>query len=134
MAAVFCYGTLEFPEIMEVVTGHRLPHTEAVLENYTRFLIKDANYPGVVEATGSRISGTLYTDIDPESLKRLDAYEGSIYVRRTIDVRTADNKTVTAEVYVIPARKRWMLSSKPWNKVEFARTHMKSYLARLHES
>ena len=129
---VFCYGTLEFPAIMEAVAGRRFARIGAVLEGYACFVIKGAVYPGVVAEQGARTSGTLYTDVDPASLRRLDRYEDRTYVRRRAPVCTSSGETIEAEVYVVPTHRRWRLSAKPWIREEFARRHLMRYLARLH--
>lgn len=129
--AVFCYGTLAFPEIMGTVTGRRFPSVEARLDGYGRYLIKNAVYPGIIAEPRSHTTGMLYKDIDPESLRRLDRYEDRLYVRRTLAVRTAHDEAVSAEVYVIPEHKRWALSFKPWGEEKFARYYLRRYLERL---
>lgn len=129
--AVFCYGTLEFPEIMEAVTGRRFPRTGAVLEGYACYLIKGAVYPGVIGESGACTPGTLYADVDPDALRRLDRYEDGIYARRRVPVRTSHGDTVVAEVYVIPEHRRWALSARRWVREEFGRRHLARYLARL---
>jgi gamma-glutamylcyclotransferase (GGCT)/AIG2-like uncharacterized protein YtfP len=129
--AIFCYGTLEFSEILEAVTGRRFARTGAVLEGYARYRIKGAVYPGVIGESGARTPGTLYTDVDRDALRRLDRYEDGIYVRCRVPVRTSDGGTVDAEVYVIPEHRRWALSARPWAREEFGRRHLARYLARL---
>ena len=131
MFAVFCYGTLEFPQVMEAVTGRRFPSISATLEGYARFLIKNAVYPGIIPATGERIDGTLYRNVDPRSMRRLDRYEDSLYVRRAVTVYTCDGQVTEAQTYVIPRQQRRALSSKLWDRNQFSRHHLKSYLARL---
>jgi gamma-glutamylcyclotransferase (GGCT)/AIG2-like uncharacterized protein YtfP len=56
--AIFCYGTLQFPEVMEKVTGRQFPGTEAVLDNFARYRIKNAVYPGVIAEDGATTEGT----------------------------------------------------------------------------
>ena len=132
--AIFCYGTLEFPEIMQAVTGRRFPSVEARLDGYGRYLIKDAVYPGVIAEPQSGTEGMLYKDIDPDSLRRLDRYEDWLYARHTLSVRTVQDESVITEVYVIPEHKRWALSTKPWDKEKFARYHLRRYLERLKQA
>lgn len=126
--AIFCYGTLQFSEVMEKVTGRRFQASEAVLDNFARYTIKNAVYPGVIAEDGTTTEGTLYFDVDANSLHNLDVFEGSPYVRQQLPVRTPDGETVTAEVYVVAERKHVALSNEPWNKQEFARLHLRRYL------
>ncbi len=69
--ALFCYGTLEYPEVMTAVTRRSFPRVRGVLEGYARFLIKGAVYPGVIAAACETTDGTLYTGVDARSLRLL---------------------------------------------------------------
>ena len=131
MPLVFCYGTLAFPEIMTTVTGRHFPAVAATLGGYARYCVKNAIYPAIVVEAGAQTEGTLYCDIDPVSLRRLDRYEDSIYVRRTVNVRTVDGAIRAAQTYIVPAQRRWILSARPWDKMHFARHHLKAYLAQI---
>jgi gamma-glutamylcyclotransferase (GGCT)/AIG2-like uncharacterized protein YtfP len=129
--SVFCYGTLTFPQIMQAITGRTFPHCQATLEGYLCVLIKGAVYPAVVVAEGHHTEGVLYRHVDPSSLRRLDRYEDRPYVRRTLSVRLTDGSEHSAEVYLVPPHKHWMLSSNPWNNKRFAQVHLKNHLMRL---
>jgi gamma-glutamylcyclotransferase (GGCT)/AIG2-like uncharacterized protein YtfP len=131
MLAIFCYGTLEFAEVMQAVTGRSFAGVPATLHGYARYLIKNADYPAVIAEAGAVTGGTLYDDIDADTLRRLDRYEDAIYVRREVIVRTSDGESVMAESYVVPPQRRWALSSKLWDKDQFARRHLKRFLANL---
>jgi len=131
MIALFCYGTLEFPEVLASVTGRHFPTMAASLDGYARYRVKNALYPAIVQEKGAQTDGTLYGDVDPASMRRLDRYEDSIYVRRIVNVRTIDGAIRAAQTYIVPEQRRWILSIRPWDKMQFARHHLKSYLARL---
>jgi hypothetical protein len=47
--AVFAYGTLLFPEVVEIVVGRRLPVVPATLADHRRARLVDRVYPGIVE-------------------------------------------------------------------------------------
>ena len=129
--AIFCYGTLQFPEVMERVTGRRFQGTRAMLDNFARYRIKNAVYPGVIAEHGAATEGILYFDVDAESMHYLDIFEGTPYFRRQLPVRASDGETVMAEVYVVDDQQRQTLTQERWDKQEFARLHLQTYLARI---
>jgi gamma-glutamylcyclotransferase (GGCT)/AIG2-like uncharacterized protein YtfP len=129
--AVFCYGTLQFSEVMEKVTGRRFPGIEAVLANFARYRIKNAVYPGVIAEDGATTEGILYFEVDADSLHRLDAFEGTPYVRTRLPVHTLNGEKVIAEVYIVAEHHRAVLTGKPWDKLEFARRHLRRYFERI---
>ena len=129
--AVFCYGTLEFAEVMAAVTGRCFSGSPATLHGYARYRVKDAAYPAIIAEAGARTPGTLYRSIDPQSLRRMDRYEDSLYVRRAVIVQTLDGFSVSANTYLVPPHRHWALSSKRWDAGQFARHDLKYYLTRL---
>ena len=51
--ALFTYGTLQFPEVMEAVTGLALPWVEAEATGFAQFRFRDRIYPGMVAREGA---------------------------------------------------------------------------------
>ena len=49
---VFAYGTLIFPEVVEIVVGRRPPKWDALLPGYRRARLDGRVYPGIVEEPG----------------------------------------------------------------------------------
>lgn len=103
MTKVFVYGTLRSDDdtgnshLMEMRGGRRLEQgctIEGVLYDYGWF-------PGVRLAGGSgrTVVGEVW-EVTPEALATLDRYEGQLYCRRTVTVRTADGRDISGcEVY-----------------------------------
>ena len=54
--SVFTYGTLEFPDVMEAVTGRSFKSVEAMAEGYARYLLKERMYPGMTPVSGHNTS------------------------------------------------------------------------------
>lgn len=91
---LFCYGTLEFPPILEAVAGRRFPGRAAVLPGYRRLAVRGQVFPGIVAQAGAEVGGTLYRGLSNAHLRRLDAYENAFYRRRRslasgVDLRRA---------------------------------------------
>ncbi|MDR7416513.1 MAG: gamma-glutamylcyclotransferase family protein [Armatimonadota bacterium] len=97
---LFVYGTLRDPELVRQLTGRTFPTEPASLPGW-RLLPPGrsrSGYPEIVPDLGGCVSGLVLHDVDPVSLRRLDAYEEG-YVRRRVRVRTERGQE-EAEVYV----------------------------------
>ena len=128
---LFCYGTLEIPEIMRAVTGANFDCQPAVLPNYARFQVRQAEYPGIVAEPDSETVGTLFTGIDEKTIEMLDAYEGDLYERANVMVQTREGGEVEAVAYVVPDRNKHHLTRQPWNRGAFRQQHYSQYLKEL---
>lgn len=128
---LFCYGSLEFPEVMREVTGRSFVSEPATLDGHARYRVRDADYPGLVAEAGARTEGTLYRALDAAALAALDRFEGALYERRTLGVRRRDGSTAAAQVYVVRESQRHTLSSDPWDKERFARDQLGAFLSRI---
>ncbi|KAJ5108624.1 hypothetical protein N7456_005299 [Penicillium angulare] len=116
---LFVYGTLMAPQILHrVIHGSADPEPwqkalvrfqPAILHNYRRHRVRDADYPGVVPAspsqpeaeeegtqieptlrtkTTSSVLGILVSGLTDGDIHRLDMFEGSEYIRENVKVRT----------------------------------------------
>ena len=128
---LFCYGSLEFAEVMRAVTGRSFPHEPARLEGWVRLRLRGREYPGLRPRIWACTPGTLWRRIDDVSAARLDAFEGALYERRSLPVRTRAGVSVTAQVYVVTEGRRSGLSNEPWEKARFARASLAEFLRAL---
>ena len=125
--SVFTYGTLQIPAVMEAVTGQIFISVSAILHDHARFAIKRQVYPGIVPQAGSFVNGCLYFDVDDAALHCLDIFEDVLYERKPIQV-ACDNGMITTQVYVVCAKYRNLVDTKPWNLEDFTRRHLADYL------
>lgn len=97
---LFVYGTLKDGRRVRALTGRAFPRVPAELGGWRLVPAAESRsrYPEVEPAVGHRVRGYLLLDVDPDSLRALDAYEDG-YRRRRVRVRAA-GRTVQAEVYV----------------------------------
>ncbi len=112
------------------VTGDIFPCETGWLNDYARYLVKNQSFPGLVYEPGACTEGTLYHELKPRHLKRLDAYEGLLYSRERLSIETEDGSPCPALVYVIPEQKRSILSSRSWDKDSFARQSYYRFLKK----
>ncbi|TFG97069.1 MAG: hypothetical protein E4H11_02470 [Myxococcales bacterium] len=125
---VFAYGTLELPELVLQITGRRFRSERATLEGFARSMLRGAAYPGIAPNAGARTPGTLYLDVDPESLAALDRFEGDLYQRREVTLTTSSGKR-TAFAWVLRAEQQHLLTGEPWDRDRFVAHHLREWLA-----
>jgi gamma-glutamylcyclotransferase (GGCT)/AIG2-like uncharacterized protein YtfP len=131
---LFCYGSLEFADVMRAVTGRSFSHEPARLDGWVRLRLRGRAFPGVRPKLGTSVSGTLWRGIDDESAERLDRFEGETYERRPLVVRTRSSVSVTAQVYVIKEALRGELSQEPWDRARFVRESLRDFVRSLNRS
>ena len=124
----FAYGTLEIPEVMQAVTGRRFEPVDARLPDHARHMLAERIYPGVVPEPGAETTGCLYRDLDADSFAALDRFEGRIYTRRRLSVRTNDGAACDAFVYVLNDAERHLLRDEQWSRERFREIHLHDYL------
>jgi len=125
---LFTYGTLELSEVFEAITGKPANGIPATVENYGRYLLQGESYPGIIAVDGAVTHGTLYLDLDAESLQKIDHYEDTCYEKHRLSVITADQREFEAMAYVISSAKSQLLSDRSWDQQYFIKEHLQSFL------
>ena len=129
--SLFVYGSLLFDEVQRAVVGRVLRSEPAVLTGYACRRVHGQPYPAVRPDPEAETSGRLCHDVDLDTLRRLDHYEGAVYERRTAQVTTASGAQIEAEVYVLADAYASLLSDEPWNRDDFARRRLAGFLAAI---
>lgn len=125
---LFCYGTLQVPQVMARMAGREFPHRVAVLPGYTSLRVCGTAYPGIVARPGAVTAGVVYSGLTAVHLRRLDRYEGILYRRRRVRVENDAGCPLETWVYVIAEPYRHRLSDEPWDFEAFARDGLGPYL------
>ncbi len=125
---LFTYGTLEIPQVMQIITGQVLEGVPAQLEGYARYQLKDQAYPGIIPEAGASVRGTLYLDLDEVLMARIDEYEDTCYEKRRLRVVGENGMGVNALAYVVAEENRDCLSSRAWDKAKFMRDELDAFL------
>ena len=128
--ALFAYGTLELPAVLEALTGRRFASEPALLPGFTRFLLRDQPFPGAVPRAGASTPGRLYHDLDARSLALLDDFEGELYERRGVEVWSAAGGRLAAFAYLLADAHSGLLSGEPWRRERFEADELPGYLER----
>jgi gamma-glutamylcyclotransferase (GGCT)/AIG2-like uncharacterized protein YtfP len=130
--SVFTYGTLQFPVVMQSVTGRSLDPVAATLAGYQCFKFREKTYPGIIKNKTCLVEGTLYKEFDEQILELLDHFESVLYERCLLDIQVGD-QLEKAFVYVVKDEYRSLLSDEEWDLVEFKRKYLKLYLRDISE-
>lgn len=123
--SVFAYGTLQVPEVMQLVVGVEIKSHPARLNGYQRFKIKNRTYPAIIESPNKVIDGIIYHGLGDHALVLLDQFEDILYDRCLVDI---ESETQQAFVYVIKDEYKHLLTDEVWSLEEFERKYLKKYL------
>ncbi len=124
----FTYGSLIFPEVMQVVCGRPLANVRAAALRIRCEALHGAIYPGAVQDPDASASGRLYEGLGPAELARLDEFEGDLYDRVVVRVETAAGVPHAAWVYLVRPPHRHRLAGNPWDSGRFAERELAAYL------
>ena len=131
-AALFAYGTLELPAVLEALTGRQFASEPALLAGFARFRLRGQPFPGAIPSPSASTPGRLYHGLDARSLALLDDFEGELYERQRVEVQSAAGGLRTAFAYVLAAAHAALLSSEPWQRERFEAEQLPGYLRRCH--
>jgi gamma-glutamylcyclotransferase (GGCT)/AIG2-like uncharacterized protein YtfP len=127
---LFCYGTLQIPEVLEAVIGHPLRGIRAVLPGYAAYQVRRAEYPGLVRSPGNKTSGRLYRDVSLMELNVLDRFEGRLYRRQPHIILKNSGQRIQAWVYMVAPGRQKQVTAKPWHLDRFLRTGYQRFMRR----
>jgi gamma-glutamylcyclotransferase (GGCT)/AIG2-like uncharacterized protein YtfP len=125
---LFSYGTLQFPEVLQAVTGCHLEGERAVLDDYACYTVKGKVYPALIHEPRARTEGLVYTGIGDAHLRKLDDFEGNLYQRIRVCVTDEEGKPLQAWTYVVREAMRAQLTRTPWNREDFELEHLRAFL------
>ena len=129
MPRLFAYGTLMCPEIIREVSGITQPGQPAVLHGFARYRIRGEYYPAITLEAGATVSGLLYPVPDAGAWRRLDRFEGDMYLRSAVQVELADGTPCMAETYVLHPTHLDCLDHREWDFEEFLGTGKTAFAA-----
>lgn len=91
-----------------------------VLDDYVRYRVKHADYPGIIAKKDASVRGVYATGLTDANMVKLDDFEGVEYVKEKVKVRlvdTGEEVETTAYVYQHPAE----LDEGEWDFEHFKR-------------
>lgn len=119
MTHFFAYGSLMHPEIFADVTGVRRSPEPALLSGFRRGRLRGRSYPGIVPSPDDRVPGHVYVHLPVEAWHRLDRFEGPMYRRAPVTVRTDFGRRLSADVYLLTDDFAAELLDAPWSYADF---------------
>src|SRR3974377_1337130 len=96
---LFAYGTLMSEDILRAATGSRFPAAPGVLRGFRRNRIRGEVYPGIIPRPEERAAGIVYSNLTEDDWRRLDLFEGEMYVRSAVIVQMGDGTVRQAQTY-----------------------------------
>lgn len=115
MTNLFTYGSLMCNDIMIKVAGCQADFSPARLNNFFRSNIRDREYPGITPRSGAVVAGVIYHNLSFEAIQRLDAFEGELYQRQSVEVVTERHGILKVMTYVIKPQYKDLLTDEEWS-------------------
>lgn len=125
---LFCYGTLQFPAVLNEVTGLWLDAEPAVLDDHACYAVRGEVFPGILAQRGATTEGVVYTGLGAVHLRKLDVFEGELYERRRVCISNAAGKLLQVWTYVVAPRYHRLLTREPWNREVFETQHLRHFV------
>lgn len=120
--ALFVYGTLQFPRVLDELLGRTPDLTPAVLPGRRAAALPGRVYPGLVAAPSDSAAGFLLTGLTATEWQVLDAFEDDDYDLVPVSVHAGDRE-VYAWTY------SWLPEVLPenWSAAAFTTDHLPRY-------
>lgn len=127
---VFTYGSLMYVPVWSRIVAGDYASLEGCISGYRRLAVAGEDYPGVIRAPGdSQVSGRLYLNVQPDDMRRLDAFEGEYYAREVCVMATLQG-AMEAQLYVIKPEYTRLLRAENWSQTEFEQAGLQRFLER----
>jgi len=125
---VFVSGPLMFAELIKAITGKPFIGQSGLLHGYAQFAIKDEGQSAMIPFPDRAVDGVVYCDVDPESLARIDAFQGKRFDREEVTVEGENGTWLEASAYCLKLRRRKELSVKAWDEDDYRDNSLKKDL------
>lgn len=121
---LFCYGTLQFDDVLKALLGRIPQRTPASAPGYRVAALTGRVYPGLVVRTlGGSAPGVVLTDLSNDEWRILDRFEDEQYDLREVTLSSG----ATGWAYVWPGGD---VRLEDWDAAEFEARHLSAYAAR----
>lgn len=112
--ALFTYGSLMFPPVLQALLDRVPASAEASAHGWRAVAIPDVKYPALIPGSGV-VRGRVLLDLRPDEWQVIDAYEAAIYELRPLAV-TPEGSTSVAYVCLTGEG----LTHVDWDRERFA--------------
>jgi gamma-glutamylcyclotransferase (GGCT)/AIG2-like uncharacterized protein YtfP len=119
---LFAYGTLMCADIMRTVSGCPEPAVSTgLLRDHCRLCVRGEHYPGLVPRPGASVEGSVYHAVPVDAWRRLDRFEGDLYVRASVAVELPDTTIRQVQTYLVRPELTGCLEDRVWELEVFLR-------------
>jgi len=126
---IFCYGSLMYPEVWNLVVEGDYQQQPGQIFGYRRKKIKNEEYPGLIAAKAEdTVEGLVYCNVSNDDLKRLDLFEGNQYIRVEVDCLLSHNSYLKTHTYLINPQEQTIVDKEDWDKQHFEQNGLKNFL------
>lgn len=128
---IFCYGSLMYPEVWNLVVEGDYKQQQAQIFGYRRKKIKNEEYPGIIAAKKEdSVEGIIYFNVCNDDLKRLDLFEGNQYIRVEVNCFLSSNSYFKSHTYIINSHHQTIVDDEDWDKQQFEQNGLKKFLSK----
>jgi len=120
--ALFVYGSLLFPEVLQAVLRRVPDRTDAAAAGWHVVALAGRRYPGLVPGDG-QANGMLITGLTADDWRVLDAFEDDVYELRQLTLTDARH----GWAYICPNEQEEALTNG-WDIERFAAEHLAEYV------
>ena len=112
---------------MSSIARAAFEHAEATLPGHRAYRVLGEDFPALVPDSNGGVIGRLWWGLGGADLRRLDRFEGALYVRKRVRVETRTGRCL-AWAYLLRPLHRARLSAQRWDYDRFREGAMQRYL------
>ncbi len=131
----FFYGTLIDPDVRRIVLGARAAQAvelrAAVLTGWERRAVRHVSYPIIFPRASGRVDGLLASNLDAQSGRRLEAYEGSGYGLVVVEVGLVAGSRRSALVFAARHGGRLKPAMTGWSYAAWCAFRKRAFLQQI---
>ncbi|KAF4985272.1 hypothetical protein FGRMN_11244 [Fusarium graminum] len=132
---LFVYGTLQaMPLLAWALTGDAANvdtvaklARPAKVKGYARYAVRHGDYPAAVKKTDHEIDGLLLVLETKSERKKLDDFEGEVYLPTAVAVTLEDGTTADADMYVWNGEAE-ALTTEEWKLEDFVKDRLEDWI------
>ena len=125
---LFVYGPLMLRDVIQKVVGRELTRRGGTLNGYLQLRLIKRSQAALIPFPDAVTEGVVFMDVDAETLRRMDEFQGGEFERGEVNVQVAEDEWVEAETHLLRLSRKKELSAKPWDEDEFRKKALRKVL------
>ncbi len=130
--ALFTFGTLMDPEVLQLVSGQSVKtmvREPAEVAGHARRWVLDDHYPVLVANAACRTSGLIIRGLEPEAMQRIEFFEGEEFSLELMQVERLGGHAERVSYFA--SNHRQPISDQEWLLEEWQRTTKQHTMPRV---